>query len=104
MSKLENIFIKGFRRLEHTELEMRDLIVMIGANGSGKTSFLDVLSILAASARGNLHDTLQIKGGLNEILTRARELYMRLPNASTVVRKKSDEKWKMSGYVGISVS
>jgi predicted ATPase len=80
MSKLENISIKGFRRLEHTELEMRDLIVMIGANGSGKTSFLDVLSILAASARGNLHDTLQIKGGLNEILTRgkARELEIKI--------------------------
>jgi len=90
MSKLENISIKGFRRLEHTELEMRDLIVMIGANGSGKTSFLDVLSILAASARGNLHDTLQIKGGLNEILTRgkARELEikisMKVPEAQSL--------------------
>ncbi|VXD15676.1 ABC transport protein, ATP-binding subunit [Planktothrix serta PCC 8927] len=43
---------------------------MIGANGSGKTSFLDVLSVLAASASGNLHNILQLKGGLNEILTR----------------------------------
>jgi predicted ATPase len=72
MDKFEHISIKGFRRLQNTELEMRDLVVMIGANGSGKTSFLDVLSILAASASGNLQNTLQLKGGLNEILTRGK--------------------------------
>ena len=72
MDKFEHISIKGFRRLQDIELEMRDLIVMIGANGSGKTSFLDVLSILAASASGNLQNTLQLKGGLNEILTRGK--------------------------------
>ena len=72
MDKFEHISIKGFRRLQNIELEMRDLVVMIGANGSGKTSFLDVLSLLAASASGNLQNTLQLKGGLNEILTRGK--------------------------------
>jgi predicted ATPase len=72
MNRFEKISVKGFRRLQNIELEMRNLIVMIGANGSGKTSFLDVLSVLAASARGNLHNILQLKGGLNEILTRGK--------------------------------
>jgi len=49
MNELENISVKGFRRLHNIDLEMRNLTVMIGANGSGKTSFLDVFSILAAS-------------------------------------------------------
>jgi predicted ATPase len=72
MSKFEKISIKGFRRLQNVDLEMRDLVVMIGANGSGKTSFLDAMSMLAASASGKLHESLQNKGGLNEILTRGR--------------------------------
>ncbi len=72
MSKLEKISIKGYRRLQQVDLEMRDLVVMIGANGSGKTSFLDAMSMLAASASGKLHESLQSKGGLNEILTRGR--------------------------------
>ena len=90
MDKFEHISIKGFRRLQNIELEMRDLVVMIGANGSGKTSFLDVLSILAASASGNLQNTLQLKGGLNEILTRgkAQELEiavsMKIPERTTL--------------------
>ena len=80
MNKLENISVKGFRRLQNIDIEMRNLTVMIGANGSGKTSFLDVFSILAASASGNLNQQLQLKGGLNEILTRgkARELEIAL--------------------------
>jgi len=72
MSRLEYISVKGFRRLQNINLEMRDLTVMIGSNGSGKTSFLDVLSILAASANGKLNDILEKKGGLNEVLTRGR--------------------------------
>ncbi|MEA5485510.1 MULTISPECIES: AAA family ATPase [Pseudanabaena] len=72
MSKFERISIKGFRRLQQVDLDMRDLVVMIGANGSGKTSFLDAMSMLADSASGKLHESLQSKGGLNEILTRGR--------------------------------
>ena len=72
MNRFENISVRGFRRLQNIELEMRNLIVMIGANGAGKTSFLDVLSILPASASGNLQNLLQLKGGLNEILTRGK--------------------------------
>jgi predicted ATPase len=80
MNRLRNIKIRGFRRLQNIDIEMRNLTVMIGANGAGKTSFLDVFSILAASANGNLHQQLQLKGGLNEILTRgkARELEIAL--------------------------
>ena len=88
MDKFEHISIKGFRRLRDTELEMRDLVVMIGANGSGKTSFLDVFSILAASASGNLQNTLQLKGGLNEILTRGKAQELEI----AVAMKIPDEK------------
>jgi predicted ATPase len=72
MDRLESISVKGFRRLQQVDIKMRELVVMIGANGSGKTSFLDALSLLSASAKGNLTETLQQKGGLSQILTRDR--------------------------------
>lgn len=89
MNRFENISVRGFRRLQNIDLEMRNLIVMIGANGAGKTSFLDVLSILAASASGNLQNLLQLKGGLNEILTRGKvqeleiKISMQVPDQKT---------------------
>lgn len=72
MGKLEKISVRGYRRLRDVELEMRPLLVIIGANGAGKTSFLDLLSLIAASAGGNLQDKLQRQGGLSKILTRGK--------------------------------
>jgi predicted ATPase len=89
MNRFESMSVKGFRRLQDTELEMRDLIVMIGANGAGKTSFLDVLSTLAASASGNLNNMLQLKGGLNEILTRGKAQELEIQISMRVLDEES---------------
>ncbi|MEH2381014.1 MAG: AAA family ATPase [Nostoc sp.] len=88
MDRFENISVRGFRRLCQVELEMRDLIVMIGANGAGKTSFLDILSTLAASANGKLQETLQFKGGLNEILTRGKAQELEISVSMKVPEEK----------------
>jgi predicted ATPase len=69
MHKFERISIQGFRRLLAAELEMRPLSVIIGANGAGKTSFLDIFSLLADSAKGQLRSKISEFGGLNDIIT-----------------------------------
>ena len=70
MTLIRRIGIQGFRRLKDVDLEMRPLMVLIGANGVGKTSFLDALSLLAASARGSLNQHLNDMGGVFSVLTR----------------------------------
>lgn len=68
MNRFNWIRVEGYRRLLSVALEMRDLTVIIGSNGVGKTSFLDVFSLLAASAKGQLLE--RISGGLEGLLTR----------------------------------
>jgi len=46
-SRFSKLRIQGFRRVEDVQLELRPLSVMIGANGTGKTSVLDVMPLLA---------------------------------------------------------
>src|SRR5437016_7526490 len=46
------------------------MMVMIGANGVGKTSILDAVSLLSASASGNLNAELSALGGIGSLLTR----------------------------------
>ena len=46
------------------------MMVMIGANGVGKTSILDAVSLLSASASGNLNPGLSALGGIGSLLTR----------------------------------
>jgi len=70
MHKIKKIKIAGFRRLHDVGIEMRPLMVMIGANGVGKSSILDAVSLLSASASGSLNKTLNDLGGVTEICTR----------------------------------
>ena len=61
--------IQGFRRLQDVEIQLRPLCVMIGANGAGKTSILDVLSLLANSAAGRLSSSMSELGGLSNVVS-----------------------------------
>ncbi len=70
MNKINRIKISGFRRLLEIDLPVRPFMVLIGANGVGKTSFLDAFSILSASASGNLNQILSQSGGVANLLTR----------------------------------
>ena len=70
MNKLNHLRIRGFRRLGDIDIELRPMMVMIGANGVGKTSILDAVSLLSASASGNLNTGLSALGGIGSLLTR----------------------------------
>ena len=48
MPALESIAIKGFKSIRDIEVKLRDINVLIGANGSGKSNFLEVFSFLQA--------------------------------------------------------
>jgi len=69
MNSFARIKIEGYRRLHNVEIDMRPLIVMIGANGIGKTSLLEVFSLLAASANAQLQSRISEFGGLTNIIT-----------------------------------
>jgi predicted ATPase len=69
MNTFERIQVQGFRRLADVDLKLRPLNVMIGANGCGKTSLLDVFSLLAASAAGGLKSSLKDMGGIDSNLS-----------------------------------
>jgi predicted ATPase len=70
MHQVKHLRIGNFRRLQDFEIEMRPLMVLIGANGVGKSSLLDAVSLLSASAAGRLNKTLNELGGITEISTR----------------------------------
>lgn len=49
--KLTDVRISNFRSLQNVEVQFDDLTVLVGANNSGKTSFLDALYIAIGSGR-----------------------------------------------------
>jgi predicted ATPase len=83
-TRFKELFIHGFRRLYDVHLPLRPLSVMIGANGTGKTSVLNVLSLLANSAQGKLSDAITDLSGLASVLTYDKAEALRLGISMTV--------------------
>lgn len=54
MKTLRKITIDGFKSIEHAELDLGDLNVVIGANGSGKSNFIGVFRLLERVLSHNL--------------------------------------------------
>ena len=85
MYKINRVKIRGFRRLREIDLIVKPFMVLIGANGVGKTSLLDAFALLSASASGKLNSALSDLGGLSSLLTRGKSeelsllVYMEVP-------------------------
>lgn len=83
MTTIAQISIRGYRKLVDVSLSLQPFCVLIGANGSGKTSFLEVLSLLAASGNSQMAAKISDLGGIGDILTRdkaaALELDLSMP-------------------------
>ncbi len=69
ITRFVRITVKHFRRLCDVDFELRPLTVLIGANGTGKTSLLDVFSLLASSAQGSLSKAISDLSGLPALST-----------------------------------
>ena len=68
MATLGGIVIDGFKSISHAAVDLRPLNVLIGANGSGKSNFIDAVSFLRAVGRGRLHEHVGRAGGADRIL------------------------------------
>lgn len=70
---IRRLKISGFKRLRDVDLEMRPLMVLIGANGVGKTSLLDAVGMLSAAGDRQLGDFVMSKGGIAPLLSKCED-------------------------------
>lgn len=68
------IQVKGYKSLADVTLDLHPLTVMIGPNGCGKTSLLEVFRILQMAAQGHLKDSIENLGGLEAFLTHIQDM------------------------------
>ncbi|MFI5461075.1 MAG: AAA family ATPase [Isosphaerales bacterium] len=68
-AELHQITVKGFFSIKSIEkLALRPINLLIGANGSGKSNFVGVFSLLRALRQGRLVDYTDARGGAERIL------------------------------------
>ena len=63
MPYISKIKIQSFKSLESVDVDLGALNVFIGANGSGKSNFLEGVGVLSSAADGRVNDqTLLMRG------------------------------------------
>ena len=69
MAELDYISIKGFKSLRDIDrLELGNCNVVIGANGSGKSNFIEAFSFLNQIREGRLQEYAELSGGADNLL------------------------------------
>ena len=72
--RIVSIKIKNYRLFEF--LKIKDIpafCVIIGANGTGKSTLFDIFGFLRDALKNNIRQALQVRGGFNEVVTRGKE-------------------------------
>lgn len=68
MVKIDRIVLKGFKSIKELDLELKDLNVLIGSNGSGKSNFIDFFKMMAYLGEGRLERFFDSNRGMTNVL------------------------------------
>jgi predicted ATPase len=88
-SFLTQVSVENYKSIEKCSVEARQLTILVGRNGAGKSNLLDALRFVADSLRDGMENAIKARGGLNEVRRRstghprnfAVKLEMALPDA-----------------------
>ena len=74
MRAVNKMQIKGFRSIQTLDLELQPLNILIGANGAGKSNFLDSFRFLNHLAKRRLQLFVGVNGGADRLLHFGRKM------------------------------
>jgi len=66
--QIDRFAVRNFRSIQECDVELSPLTFFIGANASGKTSFVDAILFVASAVRSSLEKAISDRGGLYPIL------------------------------------
>lgn len=76
--KLKSISIAGYKSIREATVELRDLNVLIGANGAGKSNLLSAFGMVREMVEGRLGAYVARRGGANALLHFGRKVTERI--------------------------
>lgn len=88
---LTRVVLRNYKSIAACDVRLGSLTYLVGANGSGKSNFLDALHLVRDALTGSLDNALSERGGLSEVRRRSSghpthfgiRLEFRLPGGQT---------------------
>lgn len=94
---LKEIHVEGFKSIKKMDLELKPLNIIIGANGAGKSNFIDVFKMLRKYKEGNFDSYVKAVGGANRLLhlgtKETKKLSARVEFSKKNMEYRIDLKW-----------
>ncbi len=75
---LDSIEVAGFTSIRSATVRLRDLNVLVGANGAGKSTFISALGMLGRIVDGELGLYVGLSGGASALLDRGSQMSARI--------------------------
>lgn len=69
---LTRVVLENYKSIARCDVPLGSLTFLVGANGSGKSNFLDSLRFVADALRSSLDHALRDRGGIKEVRLRSR--------------------------------
>ena len=68
---ITRVVLRNYKSIGHCDVRLTPLTFLVGANGSGKSNFLDALHLVRDALEGSLDTALNLRSGLNEVRRRS---------------------------------
>lgn len=68
---LTRVVLRNYKSIATCDVQLGPLTYLVGANGSGKSNFLDALHLVRDALTGSLDNALNERGGLSEVRRRS---------------------------------
>lgn len=68
---LTRVVLRNYKSIGNCDIRLQPLTYLVGANGSGKSNFLDALHLVRDALAGSLDNALNERGGLSEVRRRS---------------------------------
>lgn len=68
---LTRVMLRNYKSIGYCDVRLHPLTYLVGANGSGKSNFLDALHLVRDALAGSLDNALNERGGLSEVRRRS---------------------------------
>src|ERR1700722_4701881 len=65
---IQEIEISGYRSIKDIRIQLANVTVLVGANGSGKSNIYQALQLVAACAHGSFGRQIMQEGGTSSVL------------------------------------
>lgn len=68
---LHRVVLRNYKSIGYCDVRLGPLTYLVGANGAGKSNFLDALHLVRDALNGSLDSALNERGGLNDVRRRS---------------------------------